>query len=149
MKSKVMRNFAWSFVVLSFTLFSCATKSEGDNNLVQFDDVVLNGANEVPPNNSSATGTFTGTYDKTTKVLNYTITYSDITPTAMHFHKGEPGENGGVEIGIGSAPYTSPVNGSTPALTAEQEADLLAGLWYVNVHSDQFPGGEIRGQVVR
>lgn len=28
-----------------------------------------------------------------------------------------------------------------------QEADLLAGLWYINIHTSMFPGGEIRGQV--
>jgi hypothetical protein len=27
-------------------------------------------------------------------------------------------------------------------------ADLLAGLWYVNIHTDEHPGGEIRGQIL-
>jgi hypothetical protein len=34
-------------------------------------------------------------------------------------------------------------------LTAAQEADLNAGLNYVNVHTSVFPGGEIRGQIIR
>jgi hypothetical protein len=65
----------------------------------------------------------------------------------MHFHKGAPGVAGGVEIPI-PGPYTSPLNGTTSALTAEQETDLLAGNWYVNIHSDAYRAGEIRGQMV-
>jgi hypothetical protein len=33
-------------------------------------------------------------------------------------------------------------------LSAAQEADLLAGLWYLNLHTTSFGGGEIRGQVL-
>jgi hypothetical protein len=29
-----------------------------------------------------------------------------------------------------------------------QAADLLAGLWYINIHTQVHPGGEIRGQVM-
>jgi hypothetical protein len=42
---------------------------------------------------------------------------------------------------------SSPVNGSA-TLTAEQVTDLMAGKWYLNVHTAGNPGGEIRGQVV-
>lgn len=62
--------------------------------------------NEVPPANSKATGTFTGTYDPSSKTLSYTITYSGLTgePTAAHFHGPAPtGENAGVAMPI-SAP---------------------------------------------
>jgi hypothetical protein len=33
-------------------------------------------------------------------------------------------------------------------LTAAQEADLLANNYYVNLHTDAFPAGEIRGQLI-
>ena len=43
----------------------------------------------------------------------------------------------------------SPKNGcETPELTADQRRDLLRGLWYVNIHTANNPGGEIRGQVI-
>jgi hypothetical protein len=32
-------------------------------------------------------------------------------------------------------------------LTAPQESDILAGLWYLNLHTTSFGAGEIRGQV--
>ncbi|MDB5871314.1 MAG: hypothetical protein JWQ07_756, partial [Ramlibacter sp.] len=41
-----------------------------------------------------------------------------------------------------------PIQGET-VVTPAQAADLMAGLWYVNIHSTQFPGGEIRGQLRR
>ena len=28
-------------------------------------------------------------------------------------------------------------------------ADLMAGLWYINLHTAEYPGGEIRGQVTQ
>ena len=131
-------------------LFSSCTKEDDDvpmADVVQFEEVVLNGSKEVPANNSEATGTFAGTYDKNTNILSYTVTYEGIDPTAMHFHLGEIRVSGGVEVPIGEAPYSSPVSGDTPPLTQTQEDDLLAGRWYVNIHSSQFPAGEIRGQV--
>jgi hypothetical protein len=36
----------------------------------------------------------------------------------------------------------------TATITDLQEADLLAGLWYINIHTTFRSGGEIRGQVV-
>ena len=44
---------------------------------------------------------------------------------------------------------TSPVTGGPTALTADQVKDLLAGKYYVNVHTAKNPGGEIRGQITK
>lgn len=108
----------------------------------------MNATNEVPPNSSKGTGTLTATYDTTSKKLSWKGSYSDLTgsATAVHFHSGEPGKNGGVAVPI--APATSPLEGSA-TLTDAQAADLLAGKWYVNVHTDANKGGEIRGQVTK
>jgi hypothetical protein len=64
-----------------------------------------------------------------------------------HFHgPAEPGKNAGVAVPIpGTA---SPMNGSA-TLTDAQAADLMAGKWYVNVHTAENKGGEIRGQVLK
>ena len=108
----------------------------------------MNATNEVPPNSSKGTGTLTATYDTTSKKLSWKGSYSDLTgsATAAHFHSGEPGKNGGVAVPI--APATSPLEGSA-TLTDAQATDLLAGKWYVNVHTDANKGGEIRGQVTK
>ena len=135
------------FLIGSVILFGCENDDDANDNIVEFQNIQVTGGEEVPPNNSTATGVFNGTYDKTTKILTYTLTFTGLTPTNMHVHKGEIGVSGPVVIPISSAPYTSPINSMTPALTAEQESDLLGGLWYVNIHSAAFPPGEIRGQV--
>ena len=108
----------------------------------------LDGLQEVPPVATPATGSATLTFDTTTKLLSWNITYQDLigTITAAHFHgPAAPGVGAGVTVGIGALP--SPMIGSA-TLNATQESELLAGLWYINIHSTFKPGGEIRGQVV-
>jgi hypothetical protein len=112
--------------------------------------VVLTSANEVPANTSPGKGEANVNYDKASKKLPYTLIYSGLTDdaTAAHFHgPAEPGANAAVVIPIGSGAPASPTEGSA-TLTDAQAADLLAGKWYVNVHTKANPGGEIRGQVV-
>ena len=113
---------------------------------VTFANIQVNSNQEVPTNTSSATGTSNITYEKNSNILTYTINYSGVTPTAMHFHKGAVGVSGAVEIEV-KAPYSSGMTG-TLKLTDAQETDLLAGLWYLNIHSASVASGEIRGQVV-
>jgi hypothetical protein len=107
----------------------------------------LSGLQEVPPNASPATGTGAMAFDDVTKILSWNITFSGLTApqTAAHFHIAPPGVNGPVTIGF---PLGSPIVGSQ-ALTAAQEGSLLAGNFYANVHTTNFPGGEIRGQLER
>jgi CHRD domain len=108
----------------------------------------MNANSEVPPNPSKGTGTLTATYDTSSKKLSWKGSYSGLTgpATAAHFHTGEAGKNGGVAVPI--APNTSPFEGSA-TLTDAQATDLMAGKWYVNVHTDANKGGEIRGQVTK
>jgi hypothetical protein len=108
----------------------------------------MNAGTEVPPNSSAGTGTLTASYDTASKKLSWKGSYSGLTgpATAAHFHTGEPGKNGGVALPI--TPNASPFEGSA-TLTDAQAADLLAGKWYVNVHTEANKGGEIRGQVTK
>jgi len=108
----------------------------------------LKASAEVPPNDSKATGAVTATYDTVTKTLTWKGSYKDLSgpATAAHFHSGEAGKNGGVAVPM--APATSPLDGSA-TLTDAQEADLLAGKLYVNIHTAANKAGEIRGQLVR
>jgi hypothetical protein len=109
----------------------------------------LSGAAEAPPNTSAGMGQLQAEFDKATKTFRYTLRYSGLSGPvkAAHFHgPAEAGKNAGVALGINNA-GESPVQGSA-VLTAEQAADLLAGKWYVNVHTAANPGGEVRGQVI-
>src|SRR5689334_25188661 len=110
----------------------------------------LNGKAEVPPNTSAATGAADIDYDPASKKLSWKVTYSGLSGpvTAAHFHgPAEAGKNGGVAVPIPNA-GTSPVEGSA-TLTDAQAADLVAGKYYINIHTAANPGGEIRGQVTK
>jgi hypothetical protein len=110
--------------------------------------VPLSGANEVPANTSAAKGEADVTYDTASKKLAWKLNYSGLTgpATMAHFHgPAEPGKNAAIVVPILN-PSASGAEGST-TLTDAQAADLLAGKYYVNVHTAAHPGGEIRGQV--
>jgi hypothetical protein len=109
----------------------------------------LKASAEVPPNDSKATGEVTAAYDTASKKLSWKGSYKDLTgpATAAHFHgPGEPGKNAGVAVPI--TPNTSPFEGSA-TLTDAQESDMMAGKWYVNVHTAINKDGEIRGQLTK
>ena len=110
-------------------------------------EATLNGAQQVPRNGSTATGRMDGIYNKDTKTLTYTITYSGITPVAGHFHNADFGSNGLVIFDLGRT-LTNPISGTWTNITLQQENMLLAARSvYVNLHTPAFPGGEIRGQL--
>src|SRR4030088_2447813 len=110
----------------------------------------LDGKSEVPANTSAGTGTADIDYDAASKKLTWKLAYSGLSgpATAAHFHgPAEAGKNAGVAVAIPSA-TSSPAEGSA-TLTDAQAADLVAGKYYVNVHTAANPGGEIRGQVTK
>ena len=89
-------------------------------------------------------------YDAATKKMSWKLTYSGLTgpATAAHFHgPAEAGKNAGVALAIPNA-TSSPAEGSA-TLTDVQANDLMAGKYYVNVHTAANPDGEIRGQVTK
>jgi hypothetical protein len=101
-------------------------------------------------NDSKGTGNADVTYDTTTKMVTWRVTFDNLTgpATAAHFHgPAAPGANAGVALLIGNNP-TSPATGNA-TLDDAKAADLMAGRWYVNVHTAANRGGEIRGQVVK
>jgi hypothetical protein len=109
----------------------------------------LDGATEVPPTTSAGKGSADIDFDPATKKLSWKLTYSGLTgpATMAHFHgPAEVGKNAGVAVPI--TPATSGTEGSA-TLTDAQAADLMAGKYYVNVHTETNKGGEIRGQVTK
>lgn len=139
--------------------------------VIQFDLAGVGGpgllaTNEQPP----ATGGTPGTggeigagisYDDASKVLTVNVGwgsgngFTDLSgdATGAHIHgNADQTQTAGVIFGMGTGLSPSASNGSisytTPALDAQQEADLFDGLWYVNVHTAANGGGEIRGNLV-
>jgi hypothetical protein len=108
----------------------------------------LSGASEVPVVTTNAAGRVEASFNPSSNLLTWKITYSDLsgTATGAHFHgPAMEGQNAGVVIPV-TAPLTSPISGSA-TLTPSQAADILAGKWYVNLHTAANPNGEARGQV--
>lgn len=110
----------------------------------------LNGSNEVPPTQSRGSGYFEAVYRPSTKVLEYRLNLVGLSgPTTMGYLQGPagPGENAQHNGPINIPIYDNTIwDGFT--LTAEQAADVLAGRWYVNITTIQYPDGEIRGQIL-
>jgi hypothetical protein len=105
-------------------------------------------ANAGAGTGSPGTGTANITLDTTTNSLSWSISWSGLigAATLMHFHgPALPNQNAGVQVNTGVA--GPPVVGNA-VISDLQEADLLAGLWYLNLHTSAFGGGEIRGQVM-
>ena len=107
----------------------------------------LNGASEVPANSSTAKGTATAIYNKNTGILTVNVTWTGMTASAAHIHKGAVGVSGAIIFPFTGV--TSPINYTSTVLDAMQEADLLANLYYINIHSTAYPNGEIRGQLIK
>lgn len=111
--------------------------------------VALSGQNEVPANPSTASGTAQVAFDPATRTLSWNVSYEGLSgiATAAHFHgPAGVGENAGVQLNIGDGGLASPLIGAAQ-ISEQQAADLMAGRWYINVHSPRYPDGEIRGQV--
>ena len=110
----------------------------------------LNGSNEVPPTQSRGSGYFAAVYRPSTKVLEYRLNLVGLSgPITMGYLHGPaaPGENAQQVSPVNIPIYDNTIwDGVT--LTEEQAAEVLAGYWYVDVRTIQYPDGEIRGQIL-
>lgn len=113
----------------------------------------LTASQETAVPNSNGYGSVTALYDTTTRTLMYSAFYqlnTGASATASHFHGSAAlGANAPVEIALPTQPTgnTGKLTGVV-TLNATQEAALLAGNWYFNVHSSLAGGGELRAQLV-
>ncbi len=109
-------------------------------------DLKLTGDQEVPPNTSTAVGTGSIKIDAAGNVSG-SVAAPGMAGTMAHIHVGAPGVNGPVIIPLtGSAGDTWAVPAGAK-LTDEQMAAYKAGNLYVNIHTAEHKGGEIRTQL--
>ena len=139
----------------------------------------LIGINEVPSISTVARGRFKAVIDEEMGTLTFTLSYQDLSAavTQAHIHIGQRHTNGGITVFFCTnlaPPAGVPVPQACPAAPAEitgtlTAADVLgpvgqgvaagefaevlrairAGAAYANVHTVNFPTGEIRGQIER
>jgi uncharacterized repeat protein (TIGR01451 family) len=105
----------------------------------------LNGAQETPANNSTATGRATLLLSPDEKTARVSLVFSGLSSaqTDAHIH-------GPATLGV-SAPAVFPlplgqISDFQINMTPAHVQDLKNGLLYINVHSSNLPAGEIRGQ---
>jgi len=105
----------------------------------------LTGAAQVPPVDSAATGTVEVTFDTEAKTVAWVVSTEGLSgdPTASHIH----GPAAATEAAGPVIDTLAALEGSAP-ITDEQIADLTGGMYYYNVHTEKFPDGEIRGQLM-
>lgn len=111
-------------------------------------EVSLSGAQEVPPvTNPGIFGSATVTLDG--RLLTVDGSYSGFTATMAHVHGPAPaGETAGVVNGVMLDISVAGAFTGELVLTDPQIQEFNEGLYYLNVHSEDNPTGEIRGQIV-
>jgi uncharacterized protein (TIGR03118 family) len=116
---------------------------------VQF-GATLSGANEVGPTASPGTGS--GLFTVVNNVLTYNVSFANLLSpaTASHIHgPGTPTQNAGVIIPFSGTPAaTSGAISNQVVLTSQQLLYMASGLTYANIHTTNYSGGEIRGQLL-
>jgi hypothetical protein len=132
---------------------SAASSTATGGNVVSKNGLPLGGDQEVPANNSSGKGTADVSYNKETKMLTYTVTYSDLSDKASmaHIHGVAPrGTNAGVVHDLTGKLQKEKGGNFSDSVMIEgklKEDSLLSGFYYFNIHTPKHPGGEIRGQI--
>lgn len=111
----------------------------------------LSGAAEVPgPGDTDGAGTASVDLDVSETEVCYEVAAQKIDkPTAMHIHEGEAGKSGGIVVTLN----TPTASDTTTKGCADADAALIGriaakpGSFYVNVHTQAFPNGAVRGQL--
>jgi CHRD domain len=166
---RLIRLTALSLLVFAFALNMVSCEPDDEIKSTQEyirTGIVMSGAQETPANPSPALGSMDVTYNKGSKILSYKVTWQGLTDSVMlmHIHGVAPtGFSTGVVQNI-----VTPSNGLYPQKTNNKytflksgtisntltvdgvkvkEEDLLNGYYYMNIHTTNYPGGEIRGQI--
>ena len=123
----------------------------------------LTGAGENPPNASPGIGTGVFTLSTSETMLTVDLSFSGLTApaSAAHIHCcAGPGTNAAVVLNFVGTGFPTGVTAGTYDHTFTLATDLIgitpaaflsalfAGTTYANIHNANFPGGEIRGQLI-
>ena len=169
------RGITLVIAVVSIAAIACGGGSDGtvltavSTNLETF-RATMTGPSEVPSITSAGTGTFVATLDTVTNIFTYDITFTGLTSAAILAHIHGPAtttQAGAAIVDFSSLPgatfdlgmaagkgHGSLVLNASNSITAGLRGDslrklLFAGLTYVNIHTANNAGGEIRGQITK
>jgi uncharacterized protein (TIGR03118 family) len=109
----------------------------------------MNGAAEVSP--TASPGSASATMTLVNNLLSYTINFTNLLSpaTAAHIHgPADTAHNGPVLIPFSAPAATAGTISGTHTMTSQELLYLVSGLTYANIHTTNYPGGEIRGQIL-
>lgn len=143
----------FSFLFLAVTILGVAVCFGSSSRSPTFKDLTLTltTADEIGrTNNANATASGVAYLQYSTnngEIKGY-VTVSGFTPTTAHIHKGAMGTNGDPKITL-TKNMTDPNRFDVPAGSkVDSISNLKANLYYINVHSVENPGGEVRAQII-
>ncbi|MEJ5960860.1 CHRD domain-containing protein [Pedobacter immunditicola] len=146
MKSAIysLKGYVFPFMMLLLTVGFVSCSDDDDDEPAPTPTMVNYSGNFVKSNDNvttTATGTTTATYNTTTRELSYILTWTGLgsDPVGMHFHDAGP-----IIVPIENFPVAvSGTYSGKATLTVEQANDLAAGRIYSQIHTVNFPGGEV------
>jgi len=120
-------------------------------NMTQF-GAIIDGAQNG--NGSPATGTLSGIYDSDDNSFSFSWTITDNligTPDApgAHLHNAPAGEAGPIVFFMSEGAWDLIGSATWEDLTEDEVGALFSGELYANFHTDDFPAGEVRGQIFK
>ena len=144
------------FISLSILVFvSCRSTEEVEKENIYLGTALpMSGAQETPAVTTTGTGSIDANYNRLTRTLTYKVTFSGLSDkaSAAHIHGlGEAGVSAPVvQTFVGFPNTTSGTYSGTLLVDGIKikEEDILAGRYYVNIHTPPKPAGEIRGQLI-
>lgn len=139
-----VKGYVFPFMMLLLTVGFVSCSDDDDDEPAPTPTMVNYSGNFVKSNDNvttTASGTTTATYNTTTRELSYILTWTGLgsDPVGMHFHDAGP-----IIIPIENFPVAvSGTYSGKATLTVEQANDLEAGRIYSQIHTVNFPGGEV------
>lgn len=162
--------------VLALALLLAAGNSWAENDDANKVSARLEPRNEVPAVSSPASGRLRATIDEAAETIDYELTFEGLQANIVqsHIHFAQPNVNGGIVVwlcgtaatpaapaGTQTCPQSGTITGTirpaniitvtTQGIATGEFAELVkairSGLTYVNIHTVQSPGGELRGQL--
>ena len=140
-----MRSSSLSLIVATFFLAALAGTARAE-----IFTTYLTPVQEVPPTASTATGYGRVFVNPSTLAISWTVTFTGLTSSQVASHIHAPGAIGVIApviIDFGAVGGTAGTISGSGTITAGQLTQLRQGLGYINVHSTNNSGGEIRGQL--
>ena len=139
---RIRAPFANIFAAIALTCLGTGPATAATTTFI----ALLNGGQEIPPNTSNASGIAFLTFDGKQLCFAITTTIGG-QETAAHIHgPAAPGETAGILFPLDAGRAK---NGCWSSPDKSAKKALKKGRLYLNIHTDDFPNGEIRGQILK